>query len=213
MKLPWAVRFRRLLPRELASWVEHRVTAQGCRIVPAAVSGLIEAIGNDLRALASEIEKLVSFVGVGQTIDAGSLAVATADVRETSAFELARLVTARDLDGALRAWEKFSASGEYPGLALGALIHQVRQLWRFKLARLAGVSPERIGRELNIPPFMVQRLAAQATELETARLRQWFEALFEADQQLKGSGLPPQAVFERVILRLCLGKSMPHVAR
>ena len=204
LKLPWAVRFRHLLPRELAAWVEQRVAAQGCRIVPGAVAGLIEAIGNDLRTLANEIDKLVSFVGAGHTIDAESVAAVTGDVRETSAFELARLLTAGDLAGALRAWEKFSASGEYPGLALGAIIHQVRQLWRLKLARQTGATPERIARELNIPPFMVQRLSAQVAGLELARLRQWLEALYEADQLLKRSGLSPQSVFARLILQFCL---------
>ena len=204
LKLPWAVRFRHLLPRELVAWVEQRVAAQGCRIVPRAVAGLIEALGNDLRTLANEIDKLVNFVGADQTIDAESVAAVTGDVRETSAFELARLLTTGDLAGAVRAWEKFSSSGEYPGLALGAIIHQVRQLWRLKVMQQAGATPERMASELNIPPFTVQRLSAQVAGLELARLRQWLEALYEADQLLKRSGLSPRSVFARLILRFCL---------
>lgn len=213
LKLPWVVRFRRLLPRELTTWVEQRVAAHGCRIAPKAVAGLIEATGNDLRTLASEIDKLVSFVGAGQVIGTESLAAVTGDVRETSAFELARLLTARDLAGALRAWEKFSSSGDYPGMALGAIIHQVRQLWRLKLMQHAGATPERIAAELNIPPFMVQRLSTQARGLDGMCLRQWLEALSEADQQLKRSGLAPQSVFARLMLRFCLESEAAHACR
>jgi DNA polymerase III subunit delta len=205
LKLPWAVRFRRLPARELAIWIEQRIAARGCRIASDTVAALVEAVGNDLRLLANEIDKLVTFVGPEQAIEVGSLMALTGDVRETSAFELARLLSAGDLGGALRSWGKFASSGEYPGLALGAITHHVRQLWRIKLAQHAGASPERLASELNIPAFTVRRLSAQAAAFEAERLRQWLEALLEADQTLKRSGLPPQAVFERLILRFCVG--------
>jgi DNA polymerase III delta subunit len=110
----------------------------------------------------------------------------------------------------LRAWGKFVSSGEYPGLALGAIIHHVRQLWRIKLAQSGSASPERLARELNIPAFTVRRLSAQAAAIEPERLRQWLEALLEADQTLKRSGLPPQSVFERLILCFCVRQGGTH---
>ena len=204
LKLPWAVRFRRLLPRELSTWIEQRTAASGCRMTAAAVAALIETVGNDLRLLANEIDKLVTFVGVGHVIEVESVTALTQDIREVTAFELARFLSAGDLAEALRAWGKLASSGEYPGLALGAIIHHVRQLWRIKLAQPGGASPERLARELNIPAFTVRRLSAQAATLEAAQLRQWLEALLEADQTLKRSGLPPQSVFERLILRCCV---------
>jgi DNA polymerase-3 subunit delta len=206
LKLPWAVRFRRLLGRELSTWIEQRSAAGGCRISAEAVAALIESVGNDLRLLANEIDKLATFVGPEQTIEAAHLTALTEDIREMSAFELARLLSAGDLAEALRAWGKFACSGEYPGLALGAVIHHVRQLWRIKLAQQANASPERIARELNIPAFSVRRLSAQAAGIEPARLRQWLDALLEADQTLKRSGLPPQSIFERLMLRFCVRK-------
>jgi DNA polymerase-3 subunit delta len=33
-KLPWAVRFRRLVGRDLSSWVEQRLAACGCSVTP-----------------------------------------------------------------------------------------------------------------------------------------------------------------------------------
>jgi DNA polymerase III subunit delta len=213
-KLPWAVRFRRLVGRELSTWVEQRIAAYGCSVTSDAVAALIEAVGNDLRLLANEIAKLVTFVGSAQAIEVDSLMALTGDVRETSAFELARLLSAGDLVAALHAWAKFASSGEYPGLALGAIIHHVRQLWRIKLAQQhAGTSPERLASELNMPPFMVRRLSAQATALESARLRHWLDALLEADQALKRSGLPPRSIFERLILRFCVGRDGPQTPR
>jgi DNA polymerase III subunit delta len=209
-KLPWAVRFRRLLPRELSAWIEQRIVASGCRITADAVAVLIETVGNDLRLLANEIDKLVTFVGSEPAIEVESLTSLTDDIREMSAFELARLLSMGDLAEALRAWGKFASSGEYPGLALGAILHHVRQLWRIKLAQHASASPERLARELNIPAFTVRRLSAQAAAIEPEQLRQWLEALLEADQTLKRSGLPPQSVFERLILRFCVRKGGAH---
>jgi DNA polymerase III subunit delta len=206
LKLPWAVRFRRLLARDLSAWIEQRLATRGCRITSEAAAALLEAVGNDLRLLANEIEKLVTFVGPQQAIGIESLMALTGDIRESSAFELARLLSTGDLAGAVRAWEKFASSGEYPGLALGALIHHVRQLWRIKLAQHAGTSPERLASELNIPPFTIRRLSTQAATLGPEQLCQWWDALLEADQTLKRSGLPPRSVFERLILRFCVGR-------
>jgi DNA polymerase III subunit delta len=210
LRLPWAVRFRRLLERELSAWIEQRVAAKGCRISAAAAAALQEAVGNDLRLLANEIDKLVTFVGAEHTIEVESLTALTEDVREISVFELARLLSVGNLAEALRAWGKFASSGEYPGLALGAMIHHVRQLWRIKLAQHTGIPPERLARELNIPTFTVRRLSAQAATIETERLRQWLEALLEADQTVKRSSLPLRSVFERLILRFCVGKDGTH---
>jgi DNA polymerase-3 subunit delta len=206
LKLPWAVRFRRLLARDLSVWIEQRLATRGCRITSEASAALIEAVGNDLRLLANEIEKLVTFVGPQRVLGVESLMALTGDIRESSAFELARLLSSGDLAGALRTWEKFASSGDYPGLALGAIIHHVRQLWRIKLAQHAGTSPERLAGELNIPPFTIRRLSTQAAALGPEQLRQWWDALLEADQTLKRSGLPPRSVFEKLILRFCVGR-------
>jgi DNA polymerase-3 subunit delta len=210
LKLPWAVRFRRLPARELSTWIVQRIVARGCRISADAVAALIDTVGNDLQLLANEIDKLVTFVGSEHVIEVESLTALTDDIREMSAFELARCLSAGDLAEALRAWGKFASSGEYPGLALGAVIHHVHQLWRIKLAQRAGTSPERLARELNIPAFTVRRLSAQAAVIESERLRQWLEALLEADQTLKRSGLPPQSVFEKLILRFCVKRGGTH---
>jgi DNA polymerase-3 subunit delta len=210
LKLPWAVRFRRLLPRELAAWIEQRAAANACRITAAAVAALIECVGNDLHLLAKEIDKLVTFVGGEQTIEVENVNALIGDIREMSAFELARCLSAGDVAGALRAWSKFAASGEYPGLALGAIIHHVRQLWRLKLAQSVGASPERLARELSMPAFAIRRLSAEAAGLDVARLRHWLEVLLEADQTFKRSSLPVQVLFDRLILHLCVSSGGTH---
>jgi DNA polymerase-3 subunit delta len=204
-KLPWAVRFRRLSAGELSAWVERRVAARACRITPDAVAALVAALGNDLRLLASELDKLVTFVGPAATIDIAVLEAQTRDIGETSAFELARLLSAGEVGRALRTWEKLCASGESAGMALGAIAYHMRQLWRLKLLQQAGASPERIALELNIPTFAVRRVSEHAAKFASHSARQWFAALLDADQTLKRTGLPPETVFEALILRVCLG--------
>ena len=213
LKLPWSVRFRRLLARDLSAWIEQRFLTRGCRITPEASDALVEAVGNDLRLLANEIDKLVTFIGGHQVIGIESLRVLTGDIRESSAFELARFLSTGDLAEALRAWDKFASSGDYPGLALGAIVHHVRQLWRIKLAQQTGTSSERLASELNIPAFTIRRLSTQAAALGSEQLRQWMDTLLEADQALKRSGLPPRLVFERLILRFCAGRGEAQASR
>src|SRR5205807_1152767 len=68
------------LPKGAAvkTWIDNRAKSIGVKITPEATSMLADYIGNHLRLLANEIDKLATYVGRGATIDAD-------DVRKLSA--------------------------------------------------------------------------------------------------------------------------------
>ena len=84
----------------VARWIVHFTTEQGARITPEAARLLQEAVGNDLPALASELEKLASFAGDGEITEAAVASVVGVRRGETLGDLLDR-VAARDAAGAL----------------------------------------------------------------------------------------------------------------
>jgi DNA polymerase-3 subunit delta len=68
-----AVCFNPLTDDRVPKWIEHQVSGMGAAIEESAVALLHEAVGNDLPALMSELDKLVSYAG-GQTIDEAAVA-------------------------------------------------------------------------------------------------------------------------------------------
>jgi DNA polymerase-3 subunit delta len=72
--LPGAVEFAPLVPERVPRWIEHYVTADlKGTITPGAAALLARAVGNDLPALAAELDKLLSFTS-GSEIDEDAVA-------------------------------------------------------------------------------------------------------------------------------------------
>src|SRR6185312_14710586 len=59
------------LPKGAAvkTWIENRAKSIGVKIKPEAASMLADYIGNNLRMLANELNKLATYVGAGEIID------------------------------------------------------------------------------------------------------------------------------------------------
>src|SRR5919204_606423 len=69
-----AVEFAPLTPEQLPRWIEHHAAELGVPVTSGAVALLHRAVGNDLPALAAELDKLASYAGDGEI---GEAAVAT----------------------------------------------------------------------------------------------------------------------------------------
>jgi DNA polymerase-3 subunit delta len=79
--------FPMLRDKELPAWINRRVAGVGGRITSQAVGLLVTMIGNDLRTLANEIDKLVLYTA-GRNIEAEDVRSIVSHARETSIFTL-----------------------------------------------------------------------------------------------------------------------------
>jgi len=94
------VEFELLTGDRVARWIVHQAGVLGTRIAPGAAELLLQAVGNDLPVLASELEKLASFAGEGEITEHAVAAVVGVRRGETLGDLLDR-VAARDAAGAL----------------------------------------------------------------------------------------------------------------
>jgi DNA polymerase-3 subunit delta len=176
--------------RNLASWVAERFRQLGARAEPEACALLVQLVGDDPQALASEIDKLATWAA-GEPIgerEVERLAVAFA---ETPSFALTDAWGRRDSAAVLESSETILEREPKPrrdtsarlAATLGSHVTRVRAC-----QRLAGegVRPRDAAGRLKMHPFYAEKLFAQADRFSAEELGDALVRLAALDLALKG---------------------------
>jgi DNA polymerase-3 subunit delta len=108
--------------------VQTLLAGTGTKADAGAVERLEALVGADARTLASELQKLVAFVGERRLIGADDVDEVVTRSAEDPFFALGNAVEARDLAGALSVVERTVSDGGSPHLLLATLAGTVRRL-------------------------------------------------------------------------------------
>jgi DNA polymerase III subunit delta len=199
---------RRLEPEELPGWVRARVGASGKTIAPEAAAALVALVGGNLRELATEIDKLVAYVGARPTIATTDVREVTSHVAEATVFELMDAVGLRQAEQALRLLQVVLAE-ESPVKVLFMLSDQIRMLLRTRAlqerARLPGrPSRDEIRGALGTRAFLYERYRAQVEAFGRFEIGAMLGLLLEADTEIKTGAKPPRLALETLVVGLCV---------
>jgi DNA polymerase-3 subunit delta len=193
--------------KQLPEWVGEQFARLGASADRDACRALVEAVGDDVGDLASEIQKLATWAnGEPITRAAGEqLAVGRA---ETPIFAVTDAWGRRDLAATLRGAESLLERSHRP--RSGELIRLVASLVSHvgrvrKIARLLdeGGRPSEIAARLKIHPFVAEKAAKQAGNFSAEELARATVRLAELDAGAKGgSRLPPELQLERTLVEI-----------
>jgi len=184
--------FKSLDPREAPRWVAEEAAAAGYKMDFQAAQWLASAIGTDLSALQSALQKLFLLKGEQKTISLGDVESCVSAVSWKSIFELTDAVGAKNLSRALQLFHRMEESGESPIGMLSILGRHFRILSKVKEGDAAGV-----------PPFFLRDYQRQAGQFDPSRLQDKREKIFQADWALKSSPIDNNLLFERLLMDLC----------
>ena len=178
-------------PRQLAPWVRAEAQDLGVTLEPAAVTRLVDAVGSDLSRLALAIEQLGLFVLVpgqatGRAVTADDVDDLIADTRERNVFELTDAIGAGDRGRALAAVGSLCDQRESAVGVVVMLARHVRQLALVHELRARSSPRGEWAQRLGVPPFVVDKLTAQARSYSQAALATAIQRLASADRALKG---------------------------
>lgn len=172
-------------PRQLAPWVRAEAAARSVRIDGAAVTRLLDAIGADLSRIAVTLDQLALFAG-DRPVTTDDVNELVADTRERSVFELTDALGTGSLSGALLAVHSLCEQRESAVGVVAMLARFVRQMAGVHQARAQGASKAELPTRLGVPPFVVDKVIAQAKLYSPSALAQTTRALALADRALKG---------------------------
>jgi DNA polymerase-3 subunit delta len=173
-------------PRQLQPFVRDEAKAAGVKLDAAAITRLIDAVGNDLSRLALSVEQLGLFVGADRAVTADDVDDLIADTRERSVFELTDAIGAADRGRALGAIASLCDHRESAVGVVAMLARHVRQLATLHELRARDVPRNQWASAVGLPPFVIDKLIAQARTYSPSSLARAQQRIATADRALKG---------------------------
>ncbi len=172
-------------PRQLGAWVRDEAKARNVKLDAAAVQRLVDAVGSDLSRLALTIEQLGLYTA-GKPVTSDDVDELVADTRERSVFELTDAIGAADRARALAAVAALCDQRESAVGVVVMLARHIRQLSLLHHMRASQTPRGEWASRIGVPPFVVDKLIAQARSYTPAALAAATRRLAAADRALKG---------------------------
>ncbi|MBF6590608.1 MAG: DNA polymerase III subunit delta [Ktedonobacterales bacterium] len=185
---------------QLDAWVARRARTCGVGLASEAARLLVEVVGDNLRLLAGEIEKLSTYVGSGGTIGAEDVRRLTPMARELRAFDLTDALVRRERARALDLLHELLESGSAPQLIIGMVAHQTRTLMRVKALADRGARAPQIAQTTGMVPFVVEKSLGLARHFSMAQLEAAHRALLNVDTALKLSRMTPEMALDLLVV-------------
>ncbi|MFR9755997.1 DNA polymerase III subunit delta [Streptomyces sp. TR06-5] len=184
-------------PGERLAFVRGEFRAARRSATPEACQALVDAIGSDLRELASACSQLAA--DVEGTIDDTVVARYYTGRAEASSFAVAdHAVEGRPAE-ALEALRWALSTGVAPVLVTSALAQGVRSVGKLASAP-RGMRQGELARELGMPPWKIDRVRKQMRGWSADGLATALRAVAAADAGVKGGGDDPEYALEQAVL-------------
>ncbi len=184
--------------RDKSSFVTGEFQSARRKVTPGAVRALLEAVGKDLRELASACRQLVA--DTEGVVDEEQVGRYYGGKVEASGFRVADAAVAGNTSEALRLLRHALASGLDPVPIVAVLASQLRQVAR--VATAGRGSSGALAKELGMAPWQVDRARAASRGWDGARLGRAIQAVAAADFAVKGGGRDPVYAVEHAILTI-----------
>jgi len=192
------------LPRGAAveSWINKRASSLGVKINSDATTILANFIGNQLRLLANELDKLATYVGPGATITVEDVRLLSTQVQEARIFDLTDALAQRNRKQALDILHDLLADGEPPLKLISTITSQVRSLLLVKELADEGlrVSHSQIISATGMAPFVAEKALRQIGKFSSAQLERAYHELLSTDAALKRSRLTPDLALDLLVV-------------
>ncbi|GAA2350639.1 DNA polymerase III subunit delta [Streptomyces carpaticus] len=186
-------------PADRLTFVRGEFRSLGRSASPGACQALVDAIGSDLRELASAVAQLTA--DVEGAIDESVVARYYTGRAEASSFTVAdRAVEGRPAE-ALEALRWALATGVAPVLVTSALAQGVRAIGKLASAP-GGMRPGDLARELGMPPWKIDRVRQQMRGWSADGVAVALRAVADADAAVKGGGYDPAYALEKAVVTI-----------
>lgn len=185
---------------DLERWIAERAKKGGSLITSEASKMLALYAGENLRLLASEIEKLSLYVGQEGTIDAKAVRLLTPEAQQARIFDLTDALSRRERAQALAILHELLGKGE-PPVGLTAFIgSQVRTLLLIKDLSERGLRPPQIAEAAGIHPFVVNKTLPLVRRFSSSQLKSAYRATLSVDTALKRSRMPAELALDLLVI-------------
>jgi len=191
---------------ELSGWVVQEFRAHRTKVDESTASALVDAVGDDMRALAGAVDQLTTdcadetisekvvrrYFGGRAEVSGFAVADAVIEGRTAAAFEQLRWAFSTRVD---------------PVLITSAVAGGLRGLARYRHAP-HGLREADLAREIGVPPFKLKHLGRQSRDWSDRGLARAIQAAAIADADVKGGGGDRQWACERLLIAVLRARAV-----
>lgn len=179
---------------ERADFVRKEFRALRVKVDDATVTAVLDAVGSDLRELASSCSQLVA--DTGGTVDAAAVRRYHSGRAEVKGFDIADKAVLGDVAGAAEALRWAMTAGEPHVVLADALAEAVHTIAR--VGPLSG-DPYRLAGELGMPPWRVQKAQKQARRWSRDSVAEAVRLVAALNADVKGAAADADYALEKAV--------------
>ncbi len=201
-----AVQIDHLTPLELRKMLISGAAKRKIVLPMAAADRFINNCGEDIFTLRHELEKLCSYCTANSVseITAEIIEQVTVKSLEASVFELSDKIFAKNTAGAIKLIDELLYLKTEPAVILHSIFSSFIDAYRVFAGNAAGVNNSQISADFSYGKrgFVLDRVRAAASKMDSRRFSLCFKAITEADVSLKSFSASERTVLEQLIIRL-----------
>jgi DNA polymerase III delta subunit len=175
-------------PWHLPKWCIERGRELGIELDGEAAKELVALVGTSQQRLSRELEKLALAVHPATAAGVGDVERLAARDAAPQAYDLADALVAGDLRATLALAEELEAHGERPGRLIFPIARRLREVHRAAVMLDAGMSEQKVGEALRVPPWLAKKTVARAKKADAAALEHALGVFAELEIELRGGG-------------------------
>ncbi|MGD0339713.1 MAG: DNA polymerase III subunit delta [Bacteroidota bacterium] len=185
---------RPLRDDKVPDWIISRVKERG-KVITSEGARLLHAhVGNSLRDLNNEIEKLFIAVGERRTIEIADVTDVVGLSKVYNIFELTRMIGTRNLARSIEIMERMLQAGEQATMMVVMITRHFTTLWKIAELRSKKQSDKDIAGKTGVNPYFIKEYLSQLDEYPVSRIEANFESLLRADEELKSTQIDTRVV-------------------
>jgi len=185
--------FKEWEQEKIILWLKEKIKTQGKKITEEAALALEACHGNNLKSLASEIEKLITFKIETGEINLNDLKSLMVNESHTS-FDLNLALQQKNEKEALKITFSLLKNNEDPIKILGLIASNIRLFYQILLLLSEQKSLDQIATFLGKNPYYLKRLAPEIKKnFQIVELEKAFRILQQKDLEIKSGQLKPEA--------------------
>jgi len=194
--------FNPLYDNQIPVWIAARCKSMGKEADIEACHLMQAYVGNSLRAIQNELEKLFTYLGERMRVTPEDVADVVGASRGFTVFDLQNAIGKKNIGEALRIVKRMIETGEAAQLLIVMLTRYFNLLWKVQDMLGHGASETDIIAATRISPYYFKDYAEAARRFSSSQIENSFSALLDADLQLKSTSPDPYHLMEMLVYSL-----------
>jgi len=186
---------------EMNQWVRTKATELGGSLTPAAVSTLVEYVGNNTQRAAQEITKLLTYVNFDRPADDDDVRRLTAQDQQASIFDMVDAIGNRNGKLAVETLHILLEDSD-PLPLFGMIVRQFRLMLQAREILDSGGSQADIAKTLRQHSYVAQKVSGQARQFSLPDLESIYHQLLQIDLDGKTGGMDVGLALDVLIAQL-----------